>query len=486
MSESRILITVLNMSFSAGFVILAVLVCRWCIRSLPKIFSYGLWMVVLFRLLCPVSIESAFSILPVSVHAIPEKIEYMGKPRIASGIGVIDHAVNSSLPSATPMYSVNPMQILLFIAEKVWIIGAAALLLYGVISCIILWRKLRNARKISEEGVYVAENLKTPFVLGMIRPRIYLPEGLTEQETAYILLHERTHIRRLDYVVKAIAYLALCLHWFNPLVWAAFICIGKDMEMCCDEAVLRKMGSGAKEEYSTILLSLAAGKHLFPAAFLAFGEGEVKGRVKNILSFKKLSVKMTIFWCVVVVLVCVMLGLNPITSDAISDAQKKEGSVPEWISNAWNYRTPYVGAASDVGNIIGSWDTLYDASFCGFQLFTAQEPYGARIHYQISQTSELSPQETAEHYGFQTEGNVLVLFALVQNLDYAEISYDVNSYRDAAYNGEVEEDFYKDSYIVRYERADFEEQAGNLWDWSEQEELLAEMYFKWMQKAPHF
>lgn len=281
-----ILLSVLNMSLTASYVIAAILLVRLFLKKVPKVISYVLWAVAGFRLVIPFSFESVFSLIPFKSAPIPAGITVQPIPRVDSGIMVADNAVSHVLPAATPVASVNPMQVWQTVGAYLWLVGIAALLIYSVVSIILLKRQLRGT-VLSEGNIYEAENLKTPFVLGFIRPKIYIPAGLYTEEKSYIILHERTHIRRFDHVVKLFAFLVLCIHWFNPLVWIAFILMTADMEMSCDERVLKEMGGDIKKAYSTSLLSMATGRHLINGSPLAFGEGNIKERIKNVLNFKK-------------------------------------------------------------------------------------------------------------------------------------------------------------------------------------------------------
>lgn len=453
---SKLFLTILNMSIPASFVILAVLAVRLLLKRAPRAFSCALWAVVLFRLLCPFSLNSVLSLLPVKPQAIPSNIGTMAIPRVDSGITVIDQAVNSALPAATPYMSINPMQVVIAVSALVWILGAAALLLYAVISAVRLHIRLSGSQQL-EGNVYLAHNLNTPFVLGIIRPRIYLPESLSERETSYILSHERMHIRRKDPLVKSIAFLALSLHWFNPLVWVSFVLLAKDMEMACDEAVLREMGPGIKKEYSTSLLSLATKHLIFNGTPLAFGEGEVKGRVKNILNYKRPA-----FWAVIasvaaVAVVCAGLALNP--KEDAAPQPSDNSAYPEWLASVWEWRTPYVGNASSVGNITDSWYTFYDASKNGFELYTDEAPYGAKIRYTLNEASGLTADEVFQNYSAAIEQNIVVLFSLVENLDYVEIAMG-------------------DESVYTFQREIYEAQYGDLWSQSETLEGLEMLYGK--------
>ncbi len=304
---------ILSMSFTAGFCVLAVALVRLFLKKTPRVFSYALWAVVLFRLLCPFSFESVVSLIP-STQAV-QPTGRTGLPfEAATNIPVIDTPVNEYLGShyyegvTVPAgFSVDFMTVL----SIVWLAGCLVLLGMSLISLFRLKKRLRNA--VLEEGrVYHAKGLETAFVLGIFRPKIYLPEGLSGKEREYILLHEQTHIRRGDHIVRILAFAALCLHWFNPLVWLAFFLSGRDMEMSCDEAVLKKLGNGVKKDYSASLLSLASGRKWLGGAPLAFGEGDTRSRIKNVLSYRKPA-----FWVLIAAVVGVaaaifLLAANPL------------------------------------------------------------------------------------------------------------------------------------------------------------------------------
>lgn len=284
----RIFLSVLNMSLTASFVIAAIILARIPLKRAPKIISYALWAVAGFRLVFPFTLEGSFSLLPFNSTPIPQDIAVQAVPRIDSGITVIDKAVSAALPAATPVTSINPLQIWLFIGTCIWLFGIAVMLIYSFVSIVVLKRRLHSATLI-EGNLYEAHNLKTPLVIGIFKPKIYIPAALTDEEHCFIVLHERTHIRRHDHAVKMFAYLVLCLHWFNPLVWAAFILMGADMEMSCDECVIRKLGGEIKSAYSLSLVRVASGRKILNGSPLAFGEGGMKVRIKNVLNFKKPS-----------------------------------------------------------------------------------------------------------------------------------------------------------------------------------------------------
>lgn len=313
----------LNMSITASYVILAVLLARLLLRRLPKRYSYALWAVVAFRLLCPVSISSLLSIFNIGVFDmtaatqgaelvyIPGNIGMMREPSVTVGIPPLNTVISESLPAPAPAASVNPLQIWQAVGACVWALGVFALLVYAAISLAKLHRRVRGAvRMAGTADVFECDGVRSPFVLGFFRPHIYLPFRLSDAERAHVLAHERFHLRRGDHIVKPLAFLLTAVYWFNPLVWAAYICMCADMEMRCDEAVLSALPEGRRADYSMSLLTLGTGRHFAAASPLAFGETGVKRRVKNALSFKKPAVWLAALAAALCILVAVACGTN--------------------------------------------------------------------------------------------------------------------------------------------------------------------------------
>lgn len=330
-------IVLLNMSLTGAVVILAVLAVRLLLRRAPKVISYCLWAVVLFKLLCPVSFS-----LPVPlpetengpvvesgiVYYIPKDILYGQPSAVEPAAPVFSEKEGNAVPSGgtgstvlsgrTEEFKSGEGRKLTGIAMAVWGVGVVLMLTYAGGSMAVLKGKLKKARPVgcaagakTRITVYEKENLPTPFVLGIIRPKIYLPTGLKKSEKQYILLHEQIHIRRGDHIVKAVSFLTLCIHWFNPMVWAAFFLSERDMEMSCDEAVLRKLGSGVKKDYSAALLNLAAGRRIIGGMPLAFGEGTPGSRIRNVLKYKKPQLAAVCAGIVLAVTAAVLLMANP-------------------------------------------------------------------------------------------------------------------------------------------------------------------------------
>lgn len=327
----------LNMSLTASVAIVCVLLLRILLKKAPKVISYALWAVVLFRLLCPVSITSGLSLFGLmdaptvetvtgtsSIEYVPENIVHTEYPEVilpVPGIGeTVGNAINNTLPQGEEQLVADPLEAPVAIGTYVWLIGVLAMAAYSVVSYFRLRKKLLIASPL-HGNIYLADEITTPFVMGLIRPKIYLPSDTEERQQPYIILHEQHHIRRGDHIIKVLAFLALSVHWFNPLVWVAFLCSNKDMEMSCDEAVVKKMGEGILADYTASLLSLATGKRIIAGMPLAFGEGDTKGRIRNLANWKRPA-----FWVVLVaVIACIALAIGLLTNpekENISDHEE--------------------------------------------------------------------------------------------------------------------------------------------------------------------
>ena len=310
----------LNMSLTASVVIVFVLLLRFLLKKAPKIISYALWGLVLFRLLCPISLESGLSLFGL-VHApvtpsgtLTSSIEYIPSDLVQteSPSAVLPApGMEETAPQGVEQPAAHAAETPVVLAADIWVAGVLGMGLYGVISYLRLRRKLVTASPL-RENIYLVDGISSPFVLGLLHPKIYLPSSLGEQELPYIVLHEQHHIRRLDHLVKVLAFVALSLHWFNPLVWLAFVLAVRDMEMSCDEAVIRKMGDGIRADYTASLLSLATGKHTIAGIPLAFGQGDTKGRIRNLANRKKPA-----FWVVLAgAVICALAALGLLTNPA--------------------------------------------------------------------------------------------------------------------------------------------------------------------------
>lgn len=283
-----VFIKTLNMGIAAGWLIVAVVVLRVLVKRAPKRFRLLLWAVVGLRLVLPVSIESALSLVP-SAQTLPEGVMYAAAPELNTGIAALNDAINPALTAAfapEPAASANPLQVLLPVASVIWLAGAAAMLLWALVSWLRLRRRVAEA-VLLEGNVFESERVASPFVLGLIRPRIYLPFGLDEGAREQVLTHERAHIARGDHVIKPLGWLILAVYWYNPLVWLAYALFCRDIELACDERVIRRLPVSGRADYSQALLDLSRPHHGVGACPLAFGESAVKCRVKSVLTYKR-------------------------------------------------------------------------------------------------------------------------------------------------------------------------------------------------------
>ena len=303
---------VLNRSLSACWLILAVLLLRFVFRKAPASFRIILWLIVGIRLIIPFDIRTDFSLIPNAKPLTEYTVQYDMNPKIDSGIRPIDEAINPVFTEtfkADPANSVNPLYVHTSIAGIVWILGIAILLLCSLISHCQLKKRLSDSIPL-DEGIRLCDHIETPFVYGLFQPTIYLPSSLNEKDREIVLKHERMHIARRDHLLKPLAYLISIVHWFNPLVWLSYHLFCKDIEIACDEAVIKDMTLQEKKDYSKTLLSCAAHKRFVFSYPLAFGEVGIKERVKNVLDYKKPS-----FWIILAgIVICVVTGVCFLTN----------------------------------------------------------------------------------------------------------------------------------------------------------------------------
>lgn len=317
----------LNMSVTGSIVIAVVLIVRLCLKRAPKIYSYLLWSVVLFRLLCPVSFSGKVSVLEsvpgsrvdpvgtVSYQPVQRAVQSVAQPRVEAAPMSPERT-----QAAQPKETTSPMAI----AAWVWCLGAAGLGLYSLAQYALLRRKLAEAARL-EGNVYLSDRVPSPFVMGLTHPKIYLPSETPEGERTFILAHERHHIRRGDPMWKLLAYLALCLHWFNPFVWLAFCLAGKDMEMSCDEAVLKGLEEKTRADYAQALLRLATHKRILSGMPLAFGEGDTKGRIRNMARWRQPKVWVSALCGAVLLVIVAVCALNPKRGQPLEELTRMSG-----------------------------------------------------------------------------------------------------------------------------------------------------------------
>ena len=297
---TNLFLKIFNLSISATWLILAVLALRFLLKKTPKWVNVLLWGLVAVRLLCPFSLESALSLIP-STEVVSPQIMSDPTPTVQTGSAAVNAVINPVITETfapEPAASANPLQILIPVAANLWLLGVLLLSAYSVLSYLRLRHRVRMAIRV-RGNIYLSEFVTSPFVLGLLRPRIYLPYHMPEPDRTHVIAHERTHIRRRDHWWKPLGFLLLTLHWFNPFMWLAYILLCRDIEMACDEKVIQELGIDARADYSQALLHCAVTHRAIAACPIAFGEVGVKERVKNILNYRKPA-----FW---VIFLCLLL-----------------------------------------------------------------------------------------------------------------------------------------------------------------------------------
>lgn len=309
---NELFLKIINMSISASWLILAVLILRLVLKKAPKWVNVLLWGIVAVRLICPLSFESTLSLIP-SAETIPLDIEMAAKPTIDSGVPAINSVVNPVLSSFAPpqhvLTSANPLQIWIPILNIIWLIGVGTLLLYTAVSYWRLCRKVDTAVRY-KDNIFQSENVSSPFVLGLIKPRIYLPFNVNGQDLEHVVAHEQAHIHRKDHWWKPLGFLLLTIHWFNPLMWLAYVLLCRDIELACDEKVIKELDNEQRADYTQALVACSVNRRMIAACPLAFGEVGVKERVKSVMNYKKPA-----FWVIILaVIACVIVAVCFLTN----------------------------------------------------------------------------------------------------------------------------------------------------------------------------
>lgn len=310
---SELFLKIVNMSISASWVVIAVLTLRFCLKKAPKWVNVLLWGIVAARLVFPFSIESVLSLIP-SAETISPTIMMEQSPSVQTGVPALNHVINPVISGSftpAPGASANPLQIWIPVLAGIWLFGIAALFLYSAVSYWRLRRKVCEA-VILRGNIYQSEKVCSPFVLGIIRPKIYLPYHMDSREMGHVIAHEQTHICRRDHWWKPLGFLLLTIHWFNPLMWLSYVLLCRDIELACDEKVIGEMGNEQRADYTQALVTCSVGRRVIAACPLAFGEIGVKERVKSVMNYKKPA-----FWIVLAsVIVCAVIAVcfltNPI------------------------------------------------------------------------------------------------------------------------------------------------------------------------------
>jgi len=397
---SELFLTVLNMSISAGWIVLAVVLLRLLLKKAPKWITVALWAIVAIRLVLPVTVESVMSLIP-STETVSPEIMLEQEPQIHSGIPAVNLAINPVISETTvevsPEKTVNILHILTPIFTGVWLVGMGAMLLYTLISYLRVKKTIGTAVRL-RDNIYQSETVVSPFVLGILKPRIYLPFAIRPQDLNHVLAHEQAHIRRRDYLWKPLGFLLLTVHWFNPLLWLGYILLCRDIELACDEKVVKGMDREERANYSQALLACSVNRRVIAACPLAFGEGSIKNRVKSVLNYKKPA-----FWIILVAIVASIVVAVCFLTDPVKEPEQTEPieqteQTPQGTAITWNY----LPMASFTRNsaFYFDFDTPYErieAKCTGGQMWSPDadgQPYSTTMTYGVSQSVCWSPYET--------------------------------------------------------------------------------------------
>ncbi len=312
----NLFLTIVNMSITATWAVLAFTLLRPLLKRVPKWISCFLWGVVGLRLCLPISFESVYSLIPTT-QTIPSDITMSKTPQIDTGVGIVNDVVNPVISESftpDPSYSANPLQIVVGIASYIWLVGVVLMVLYSIISYIILKKKV-SASVHYNNNIFYCDNIETPFILGVIKPKIYIPSGVNEGDLEFIVEHEKSHLKRKDYLIKPFSFLLLSVYWFNPAIWLWYILLCRDIESACDEKAIKFYDNECKKAYSKALLNCSTQKRIIMACPVAFGETGVKQRIKSVLNYKHPAVCVISGVTVIAIWLAIFFVTNPVSSD---------------------------------------------------------------------------------------------------------------------------------------------------------------------------
>ena len=352
---NELFLKIINMSISASWLVMAVLILRLVLKKAPKWVNVLLWGIVAVRLICPFSFESALSLIP-SAETFPEKAISGPSFDVQTGITPVDNRINDYLGDryfegvTVPANNGNHMMNILSI---VWTIGILLLIAYTVISYWRLHREIDTAVRY-KDNLFQSENVSSPFVLGLIKPRIYLPFSINGQDLEHVVAHEQAHIRRKDHWWKPLGFLLLTIHWFNPFMWLSYVLLCRDIELACDEKVIRELGNEQRADYTQALVACSINRRTIAACPLAFGEVGVKERVKSVMNYQKPAFGIVILAVIACVGVAVCFLTNPITADDHFGAEIYEPTPIEQIDEKYD-NEEFVITKLHYENLDGEW-----------------------------------------------------------------------------------------------------------------------------------
>ncbi len=399
-------LNLVNISITASWLVLTIIILRMIFKKIPKSIICILWALVAVRLIFPFNIESMFSLIP-SRETIPQDIEYTQNPGINSGISSVDAVVNpiiqESFTPSNELASMNPIQLPIHLGAYVWQLGIALLLCYAFISYIRT--RLRVRERIKVDGYYICDHISSPFILGVIFPKIYLPSNLSDEEASFVEAHEKAHLKRFDHLWKPLGYILLTVYWFNPIIWVGYILLCRDIEYACDEKVVKTMSLEEKKNYSKTLLNLSIQTHYVTACPLAFGESSVKSRIKSVLNYKKPA-----FWVTLVaIILCVVMAVCFLTNPPVDKCEITHGTYYSYSFNSSAYGdTAYV--------------TLEEDGTCSFA-YNVLASFIRSGNYYITET-ELIIKSEDESYVFDIMENGFVFNSEKSNIRYGDYISD--------------------------------------------------------------
>ena len=312
---TQIFLSLFNVSATATWIVLVILALRLCLKKAPRWITCLLWGVVGLRLILPYSIESPLSLIP-STQIIPQDIAMARDPAIFTGITALDQAINpviEELFAPQELASINPLQVILPVLTIVWLVGIVVMLLCATVSSVRLYRMVRTSVYYRDNS-YLCDDVDTPFILGIIKPRIFLPSGIEPEQTEAVIAHELAHLKRKDHWWKPLGYCLLTVYWYNPVFWVAYILLCRDVELACDERVIKSMDAQAKKVYSQALADCSCNRRIIMACPLSFGEVGVKARIKAVLHYNKPTVWMIGFALIVTVILTACFLTDPLDS----------------------------------------------------------------------------------------------------------------------------------------------------------------------------
>ena len=451
-----IFLKVVNMSISACWIVLAIVLLRIILKKAPKWINCLLWGIAGLRLVMPFSLESIFSLIP-SAEFIPQELvhshssvdvkgteilNYVGNNPVSVELGISDGSLVFNEITAPDCPSINPLLISTYIASIVWIVGIIALLVYTLVNFLRLKQKIGTAVLFCD-NIYQGEAVVSPFVLGIIKPKIYLPFNMGEQEMEYVIAHEQAHLRRKDHLWKPLGFLILTLHWFNPMVWLGYILLCRDIELACDEKVVKELNNEQRADYSQALLSCSVNRRMVAACPVAFGEVGVKNRVKSVLNYKKPA-----FWVIAVAIVlCIVLAFGFLTnpkntsvfnskyetgkclySDVVSAEKETKTNNVVYSITAYGvvFRTFEDGTTEELGE-------LTETDFTADALKETLNKQGEKIDLGKTKNAYEILNEDGKYVVFQksngtvylvsffSDGNIMNVFKLKRTGDYEEV-----------------------------------------------------------------